>query len=50
MRVTKREESLFSIACGSCGLSEQYPFDAKTEPIDLYNRFVDKFMSGAVGA
>lgn len=34
------------VACGSCGLKQEYPVTGKKESIDIYNQFVDTFMSG----
>lgn len=49
VRISRRESEGVSIACGSCGLNYQSPPKGKKEPIDIYNEFVDNFMSGRVG-
>ena len=49
VRVARKPDGLLSIACGSCGLSQEMPLEGKREPIDLYNEFVDRFMAGRIG-
>ncbi|MCP8314753.1 MAG: transcription elongation factor, partial [archaeon] len=46
IKVSLKEENLAKIVCGSCGLKYEYPLEVKKHPIDIYNEFVDKFMSG----
>jgi len=43
------EGNLATIACGSCGLRSTYDVTSRKETIDIYNIFVDRFMSGKVG-
>jgi transcription elongation factor Elf1 len=38
-----------TIACGSCGLTYTLERKPGEEAIDLYNRFVDLYMTGQVG-
>ena len=47
--MARKPDGLLSIACGSCGLSQEMPLEGKREPIDLYNEFVDRFMAGRIG-
>jgi len=46
IRVSLKEDNIAKIVCGSCGLKYDYPLEAKKQPIDVYNEFVDKFMPG----
>ncbi|MCP8317058.1 MAG: hypothetical protein H3Z52_10970 [archaeon] len=46
IKVSLKEENLAKIVCGSCGLKHEYPLEVRKDPIDIYNEFVDKFMSG----
>ena len=46
VRVSINEKSKALVACGSCGLKEEYTISGKKENIDIYNEFVDRFMSG----
>lgn len=43
------KESSALVACGSCGLREEYMISGKKEPIDIYNDFVDRFVAGLAG-
>lgn len=45
IRVLINPEEKSRVACGSCGLSwEKADTNKKTEAIDFYNEFIDKFM------
>ncbi|MCP8303979.1 MAG: hypothetical protein H3Z50_00670 [archaeon] len=46
VKVSVKKENLAKIACGSCGLSYEHQLNIKKPPIDIYNEFVDKFLSG----
>ncbi|MGQ9718540.1 MAG: hypothetical protein ACUVWK_01620 [Nitrososphaerales archaeon] len=46
IKVSTKEENFTKIVCGNCGLRYDYPLGVKKHPIDIYNEFVDKFMSG----
>ncbi|MEM3437222.1 MAG: hypothetical protein QXP55_01630 [Nitrososphaerales archaeon] len=46
IRVFFKEENLVKIVCGNCGLKYDYVIETKKHPIDVYNEFVDKFVSG----
>ena len=48
VRVSMKESSAL-VACGSCGLREDYMISGKKEPIDIYNDFVDRFVAGLAG-
>lgn len=43
------KEGVARITCGSCGLSHEHTVEMRRHPIDIYNEFVDKFLSGKVG-
>ena len=45
VRVSMKEGSIALVACGSCGLRQEYPVTGRKEPIDIYNEFIDTFMS-----
>ena len=47
-RVTIKEGGVAKLACGSCGLTDEYTITGRKEIIDIYNEFVDKFMAGRV--
>ena len=42
------KESTALVACGSCSLKQEYPMIGKKESIDIYNEFIDRFMSESV--
>ncbi|MEM4297122.1 MAG: hypothetical protein QW815_01980 [Nitrososphaerota archaeon] len=44
IRLSTKASSVL-IACGSCGLREEYSLSGKKEPIDIYNEFVDRFVA-----
>jgi transcription elongation factor Elf1 len=46
VKVSMKTGSAALVACGSCGLKQEYTVTRKKEPIDIYNEFVDGFMSG----
>jgi transcription elongation factor Elf1 len=46
VRVLIKENNLAKIVCGNCGLKYDYLTETKKHSIDIYNEFVDKFMSG----
>jgi len=46
VKVSLKEDNIAKVVCGSCGLKYDYPLESKKQPIDIYNEFVDKFMSG----
>jgi transcription elongation factor Elf1 len=46
IRVFFKEDNLARIVCGNCGLKHDYSLETKRQPIDIYNEFVDEFMSG----
>jgi len=46
IKVSLQVENLAKIACGNCGLNYEYQLQTKKLPIDIYNEFVDKFLSG----
>ncbi|MCS7116816.1 MAG: hypothetical protein NZ896_05020 [Nitrososphaerales archaeon] len=48
IKVKVKNKGLATIACGSCGLSVEYTLSSKKEPIDVYNEFVDNYLSGKV--
>jgi transcription elongation factor Elf1 len=46
IRVDIKPEEVSKIACGSCGLTwEKVGVSKKKEAIDLYNEFIDQFMT-----
>lgn len=49
VRVTRREDNVVAVACGSCKLSRSYENATRKEFIDVYNTFVDEFMAGKIG-
>jgi transcription elongation factor Elf1 len=48
VKVSMKEDSSALVACGSCNLRQEYLMTRKKEPIDIYNEFIDKFMSSGV--
>ncbi len=46
VKVYLKEDNIAKIVCGSCGLKYDYLLETKKQAIDIYNDFVDKFMSG----
>jgi len=48
VRVSMKGESTALVACGSCNLREEYQVTGNKEPIDIYNEFIDRFMSRTI--
>ncbi|MCP8310201.1 MAG: hypothetical protein L6M37_04810 [Candidatus Methylarchaceae archaeon HK02M1] len=46
IKISVKKENIAKIACGNCGLSYEYELNTNKAPIDIYNDFVDKFLSG----
>jgi len=47
---SETESTSTTVVCGSCGLNHEAPTSLKQEPVDVYNRFVDEYMAGKIGA
>jgi len=45
-----KEENLAKIVCGSCGLIYKYKLNTKKPNIDIYNEFIDKYISGRLNS
>jgi transcription elongation factor Elf1 len=49
LRVTKSEGFNYKVSCGSCGITDVRNYNQSKEFIDVYNDFVDAYLSHKTG-